>query len=321
MLFTGCAAIAGVLLFVTPVLFVVWLIRRIRRKPAMRIGAATLISAALFITAAIVGAFSMPAEERSEGEKAKVSADTSLPIETEEEVEQDRLEAALPIETEEEVEQGRLEAALPDEEQGLPTVEESDTELSDAAWEQLQAVFLEATGKELKYKPVYCGEWREGRQYKTENYAYGQFLINMDIDGYPHLIVWVQDKKGEVGRKVVYNRLEDKNAPIPEAVVKEGIRIIDNTPGEYGKIVQLDNHEYMWYMVPAGKYEATANVNTCTVYVDKNEITRNSSGYVEMENVATYRWGYGETITIEVGEDEHLFNVIGADYTLVQISE
>lgn len=198
---------------------------------------------------------------------------------------------------------------------------EHPTDLTDEEWERVQAIFAEYVGKEIEHKPVYCGEWREGRQYKTENYAYGQYLINMDDDGYVHLVVWVQDKKGEEGQEVVYNRLEDENAPTPEPVVKGGIRIIDNELGEYGKTVQLYSYEYVWYMVPAGKYEATANVNTCTVYVDKNEITRNSSGFVEMENVATYRWKYGETIIIEVGDDEHLFNVVGADYTLTSISE
>lgn len=198
---------------------------------------------------------------------------------------------------------------------------EDNNALSDSEWEQLQEVFSKATGKELEYRPVYCGEWREGRQYKTENYAYGQYMIDMDNDGYPHLIVWIQNKNGEAGRTVVYNRLEDENAPVPKPVVTDGIRIIDNEIGEYGKTVQLDSYDYVWYMVPAGKYEATSNINTCTVYVDKNEITRNSSGYVEMENVATYQWGYGETIIIEVGENEHLFNVIGADYTLKPITE
>lgn len=90
-------------------------------------------------------------------------------------------------------------------------VMEDSNELSDAEWEQLQAVFSEATGKELEYKPIYCGEWREGRQYKTENYAYGQYLIDMDDDGQVHLIVWVQDKKGSEGRTVVYNRLDKEN--------------------------------------------------------------------------------------------------------------
>lgn len=86
---------------------------------------------------------------------------------------------------------------------------ESVDALSDEQFEELQSVFLEYTGKELEYRPVYCGEWREGKQYKTENYAYGQYLFNMDEDGHVHLIVWVQDEKGEEGREVIYNRLED----------------------------------------------------------------------------------------------------------------
>ncbi len=84
------------------------------------------------------------------------------------------------------------------------------TELTDAEWEQIQTIFTKYVGKDIEYKPVYCGEWREGRQYKTENYAYGQFLIDMDDDGQVHLIVWVQDKKGSEGRTVVYNRLDQK---------------------------------------------------------------------------------------------------------------
>lgn len=131
----------------------------------------------------------------------------------------------------------------------------------------------------------------------------------------------------EVDGAVVKNELEQYPIPEREEIPFEveqpengSIRICDGQLGEYGEKVQLDSYEYDWYMVPAGKYEAVSNVKTCTVYVDKNEITRNSDGYVEMENVATYTWGYGETIIIEVGEDEHLFNVYGADYTLTPIN-
>lgn len=143
---------------------------------------------------------------------------------------------------------------------------------------------------------------------------------------------WVEDDTAkliylEVDGAVVTNELEQYPIPEREEIPFEveqpengSIRIYDGQLGEYGKKVQLDSYEYDWYMVPAGKYEAVSNVKTCTVYVDKNEITRNSDGYVEMENVATYTWGYGETIIIEVGEDEHLFNVYGADYTLTPIN-
>jgi len=104
--------------------------------------------------------------------------------------------------------------SLPPESSNADTsMTETSTDLTDEEWERVQAVFTEYIGKEIEYKPVYCGEWREGRQYKTENYAYGQYLINMDDDGYVHLVVWVQDKAGSEGRTVMYNRLEDENAP------------------------------------------------------------------------------------------------------------
>lgn len=90
---------------------------------------------------------------------------------------------------------------------GSSKTEDDPNILTDAEWEQVQLIFTEYVGKEIENKPVYCGEWREGKQYKTENYAKGQYLINMDTDGYVHLVVWVQD--GD--RVVAYNRLEDEN--------------------------------------------------------------------------------------------------------------
>ena len=125
----------------------------------------------------------------------------------------------------------------------------------------------------------------------------------------------VRDDRGD------YPLPERKEVEVPVQPSESGtIHIVDGQLGDYGKKVQLDSYEYVWYMVPAGKYEAVSNVKTCTVYVDKDEITRNSSGYVEMQNVATYTWNYGETIEIEVGEGEHLLNVYGADYVLTPIS-
>lgn len=95
------------------------------------------------------------------------------------------------------------------------------------------------------------------------------------------------------------------------------LRLVDGKLGEYGESIQLDGWDYIWYHVPAGKYDATCNSKSCMVYVDKNDITRNSSGYVEMENVSTYEFEYGETKEIFVGENEHIFLTINADITLV----
>lgn len=178
-------------------------------------------------------------------------------------------------------------------------------------------------------------DWSFGRRFnqytvRSQVEAKNGFGVSEDIDftaGYQ-----VEDDSAEliyleIAGTVVKNESdkyplpERKEVDIPVQPSENGtIHIVDGQLGDYGKKVQLDSYEYEWYMVPAGKYEAVSNVKTCTVYVDKDEITRNSSGYVEMQNVATYTWSYGETIEIEVGEGEHLFNVYGADYVLTPIS-
>lgn len=89
---------------------------------------------------------------------------------------------------------------------GCAEKKEDPNALTDEEWANVQAVFSEKIGEEIEYKPVYCGEWREGKQYKTQNYAYGQFLINMDTDGYVHLVVWIEN--GD--RTVMYNRLDEE---------------------------------------------------------------------------------------------------------------
>lgn len=97
------------------------------------------------------------------------------------------------------------------------------------------------------------------------------------------------------------------------------IRIIDEKLGEYGEVVELDSYKYFWYHVPAGAYTVVSNVKSCKVYVDKNEITRNADGFVEMENVATLEMVYGINQEVKIEEDEHIFLTIGADITLIPI--
>lgn len=56
-----CAVIAGVLMFATPVVFLVWLVKLIRKKPAKKTGIAVLLCAGVFVVSVLVGAFSDPA--------------------------------------------------------------------------------------------------------------------------------------------------------------------------------------------------------------------------------------------------------------------
>lgn len=56
----ACAVVAGILMFTTPVLFVLWLVRLIAKKSAKVLGITCLICAGCFVLSVIVGAFSDP---------------------------------------------------------------------------------------------------------------------------------------------------------------------------------------------------------------------------------------------------------------------
>lgn len=174
-------------------------------------------------------------------------------------------------------------------------------------------------------------DWSFGREFNR--YTVNSYVEAVNAFGVPSEMpftagFWVDEEQIEL----VYLMLDgsviiDKSAdyPLPERATVEGkvpeadsneIRIVDGQLGEYGEAVTLDGEDYIWYKIPAGRYTVTCNSKQCVVYVDKDEITRNSSGYVEMENVATYELLYGETAELAIGEDEHIFNSIYADFTL-----
>ena len=130
----------------------------------------------------------------------------------------------------------------------------------------------------------------------------------------------------EVGGNVVQNNADKYPLPERKEAETEGgdamsagaeIRIVDGAVGEYGEKMKLDNYEYIWYMVPAGKYKATGNAKNSIIYIDKNSVSKNAEGYAEVQNVSTYTLAYGESAVIEVGTDEHIFNTFGADFTLL----
>lgn len=104
----------------------------------------------------------------------------------------------------------------------------------------------------------------------------------------------------------------------PESNAEE-IRLVDGQLGEYGESVKLDDWDYIWYHVPAGNYAVTCNSKTCSVYVDKDEITRNAEGYVEMENVETVEISYGEEKEVAIHEGEHIELTIYGDVTMTPI--
>lgn len=44
-----CAVIVGVSMFITPVLFVIWAVKKLRKKPSKKMGIATLIGVVCFV--------------------------------------------------------------------------------------------------------------------------------------------------------------------------------------------------------------------------------------------------------------------------------
>lgn len=56
-----CAVIVGISMFVTPVLFLIWVVKKLRKKPAKKMGIATLIGAACFVVFLFAGTFTDPA--------------------------------------------------------------------------------------------------------------------------------------------------------------------------------------------------------------------------------------------------------------------
>ena len=177
-------------------------------------------------------------------------------------------------------------------------------------------------------------DWSFGREFNR--YTANSYVEAQNAFGVPSKMdftagFWLDEEN----IKLIYLMLdgnilvnESEDYPLPERKEVEmepsdtdsgEIHIVDGVLGDYGEEVTLDGESYIWYMVPAGNYEITCNSKQCVVYVDKNEITRNSSGYVEMENMATYELEYGETVEAVIGEDEHLFNTINADFTLRKV--
>ena len=133
-------------------------------------------------------------------------------------------------------------------------------------------------------------------------------LIGLQVNG--------EMVKDELDQYPLPERKKTENGTATEG--SSDLQLVDGELGEYGESVQLDGWDYIWYHVPAGTYNVTCNSKSCMVYVDKNDITRNSSGYVEMENVSTYEFAYGETKEISVGENEHISLTMYADITLVK---
>nr|DAO58615.1 MAG TPA: hypothetical protein [Caudoviricetes sp.] len=295
-----CAVIAGVLMVATPIVFLVWLVKLIRKKPAKKTGMAVILCAVLFVVSVLAGAFStQKAEGYSQTGKPVNQAAQEDVEETQEEEMRYNPKKATDETYQKDVKSFAKKHKIPESLAGSlkDAMEQSDSPFG----------FDEINGWES------ADDWALGSRYRAWTYRAKE-------DKYYWILIYEKGGKVESlyditdGERLIYE-VEKEDSGQTDTIAGS-IRIVDGEIGEYGKKVQLDSYEYIWYMVPAGKYEAIGNAKNSIIYIDKDEITRNAEGYVEMQNVATYTVAKGETVTIEIGEGEHVYNTYGADFTL-----
>jgi len=98
------------------------------------------------------------------------------------------------------------------------------------------------------------------------------------------------------------------------------ITLVYGELGEYGKKVTMSGFAYIHYYVPIGKYEVTNNGIRGWISVDKDEITKNASGFDETVTVTDHPFQeYGEKTQIEVKAGEHIELSASTNVTLIPI--
>lgn len=271
-----CALIAGVLMFATPVLFVVWLVRIITRKSAKYFGIAALICAVCFVSSVMVGAFSDPnaseriaavVSEKTEGKNVVPAAETVE--ETKKSYEKDVKSFSSKRKVSLELAQSIKDSME------HPNIPFSFDEIN--GWEQTE-------------------DWTSGERYQAWHY-------NAHEDKYYYLLIYTQrDQVVSIydttdGRKLIYESETVK--PETEHPDDAGIRLVDGLLGDYGKSVNVSSQSYIWYSVPSGKYEVVNEGKYGTVFVVSDTDSNDVRGTLQFQSS-------GETGEIVVEEGTHI---------------
>lgn len=271
-----CALIAGVLMFATPVLFVVWLVRIITRKSAKYFGIAALICAVCFVSSVMVGAFSDPnaseriaavVSEKTEGKNVVPEAETVE--ETKKSYEKDVKSFSSKRKVSLELAQSIKDSME------HPNIPFSFDEIN--GWEQTE-------------------DWTSGERYQAWHY-------NAHEDKYYYLLIYTQrDQVVSIydttdGRKLIYESETVK--PETEHPDDAGIRLVDGLLGDYGKSVNVSGQSYIWYSVPSGKYEVVNEGKYGTVFVVSDTDSNDVRGTLQFQSS-------GETGEIVVEEGTHI---------------
>jgi hypothetical protein len=167
-------------------------------------------------------------------------------------------------------------------------------------------------------------DWAGGKRY-TFNAKENQYYIYADTTG--TILVSINGYTDNGNKKLYEPRKNDYEtnievgetpSPTPETVPeptgeslasKYTYYIEANELGAYGKYVEMNGKQYIFYYVPAGEYAvssfARGNI-PAILYVCKNELITNSSGYQEETIVQIVRDRTDGGEYIEIKEDEHI---------------
>lgn len=283
-----CAVVAGILMFTTPVLFILWLVRLIAKKSAKVFGITCLICAGCFVLSVIVGAFSDPnpidGAKYVKASKGPDGPEATEVVETKKTYEKDVKSFSSKWKVSLDLAQSVKDAL---EQPGCPfTFEEIN------GWEQTE-------------------DWAFGERYQAWHY-------DIHADKYCYALIYTQN--GQVisvydttdGRKLVYECEAEK---LPAPTLDEGsFFLADGVLGEFGKEVTIPSqtygeYTYTWYVVPYGKYEVVNNFRLATLFVVSDKDSSDVRCTLQFQSS-------GETGEIVVEEGTHIELSMNAEVIL-----
>lgn len=315
-----CAIIAGILMFATPIMFLIWLFLLILKKPAKNLGVKILICAGCFVAAVVIGTFSDP--DIAEHFPNTEAETTAVPIETHKEeirnysntvgneagkTYSETEPAAVPVETCKEEIRNYSNTAGDETDGSYSEVVKNFAKKNDIteglsnslknAMDQsdFKIAFEELNGWEE------IDDWAFGKRYRTWSYRSNE-------DKYYWLLVY--ECRGKVenlyditdGKKLIYST-EPESSSVDQPR-DDSIHLVDGVLGKYGKEVTIPSqtygeYTYTWYMVPAGVYDVINEFKTATVFVVSNENSDDVKTTLQFSDE-------GETGVISIPEGTHI---------------
>ena len=145
-----------------------------------------------------------------------------------------------------------------------------------------------------------------------------KFIGGLLLIGLVLMVIFEADPFGAARERKAQEEAEQK---VEEMVTEDSIRLVEGELGEYGQEVTIPSetfgtYTYVWYNIPAGKYDVTyeGERDSVTVFVVGN-------GSSEDVRSTVYFNEYGESQQITVEDGTHLELSIGADLLLNPVSE